>query len=113
MEIPEGASWDETVSCLGPACDVMLLIADANEISLLPSSCLTPTLRRAIPLPSDDPEVWQPWTVETCVELAGVLRSPMVVGGDSMGVEAISSLQKSLFSLTTFVIPRGPTAVSF
>ena len=109
MEIPEGASWDETVSCLGPACDMMLLVADANEISLLPSSCIAPTLRCPAPRPDD----WHQWTVETCSAITRVLLSPLIVGSDSDGEHDTVSLQRSLFSATTFVVPRGPTAVSF
>jgi hypothetical protein len=112
MELPKGATWDETVSCLSPACDIILLAAAGSEITMLPGSCLAPTLRRETPPDASDSPAWQQWTADTCAELVNVLRSPIVAGGEAQDANNLAALQKSLFSMTTFVVPRGH-AVSF
>jgi len=112
MDLPKGVTWDETISCLSPACDIILLAAAGSEIAMLPGSCLSPTLRRETPPDASDSTAWQQWTAETCVELVNVLRSPIVAGGEADDANNLAALQKSLFSLTTFVVPRGH-AVSF
>lgn len=112
MEMTKGATWDETISCLSPACDMILLVAAEGEMAMLPGSCLAPTLRCTTPADASDSQAWHNWTAETCTKLISVLRSPIVSGGEAKDPEKLAALQKSLFSMTTFVVPRGH-AVSF
>ena len=112
MELPKGATWDETISCLSPACDIILLVAGGSEVTMLPGSCLAPTLRREIPPDASDSQAWQQWTTDTCAEIANILRSPIIAGGDARDTVKLAALQKTLFSMPTFVVPRGH-AVSF
>jgi len=107
MDLPTGATWDETISCLSPACDMMVLVAASSEMSTLPGSCLAPTLRRETPTDADDSQAWHRWTADTCSAILEVLQSPIVSGGEVQDPERLATLQKSLFSMTTFVVPRG------
>lgn len=112
MDLPKGATWDETVSCLSPACDMIILFASESDISMLPGSCLAPTMRQATPVNEGDSQMWHEWTVDTCSKAVEILRSPIIAGGEAGDQEKLIALQNDLFSMTTFVVPRGH-AVSF
>ena len=111
MDLPPGCAWDEMASCLGVACDAILLVAaDDGDVESLPGPCLAPTLRRSTPGTADNDATWRKWTERTCEDLVGVLRSSLVRGGEEEeeeGGEEASRRTEELFSLTTFVVPRG------
>jgi hypothetical protein len=56
--------------------------------------------------------MWHEWTVDTCSKAVEILRSPIIAGGEAGDQEKLIALQNDLFSMTTFVVPRGH-AVSF
>uniref|UniRef100_A0A7S4J124 D-galactarate/Altronate dehydratase second domain-containing protein n=1 Tax=Odontella aurita TaxID=265563 RepID=A0A7S4J124_9STRA len=115
MGVPKkgGATWDETVSCLGPACDIVLVVGQSEaDAEALPGSGLVPTARIAAAQAVDGgDEKRTEWTAGICRKLVKVLKSPLVSGGEGGAgekqEEAMRCLREDLFTVTTFVVPRG------
>ena len=100
MVVPSNAVWDEEISCLSPACDALLLVADtAARLKLLPGSLLVPCLRRFVKGMEAQEEV--DWGEETGREVRRFLMENVVSGvcGDTYFING------------TFTVPRG-SAVS-